>query len=183
MPTIQENEEWFSIEEIMEITDLSKETVYRRITKDSLENKDYITSISTGGIRNKLFRKGFVADKYKEYYRTDLDFSKQVNATSETKEETSYTSQDKSSSESSSNQSIIELLRQQLEAKDDQLKEKDTQISRLHDQIEKQSNLMQNEQTLRLQQNQILLESKSTKSGGFFGFFKGKPKVTEEKDL
>ena len=180
MSIMQTNEEWFSIEEIMEITELSKETIYRRITKDSEETKDFITSISTGGIRNKLFRKGFIAEKYKEYYKTELDFSKQVNDILKTDSKIPTTSQDKSETETSTSQSVIEILRQQLEAKDSQLIEKDNQISRLHDQIEKQSNLMQNEQTLRLQQNQILLENKKDKTGGLLSWFSRKPKEEKE---
>jgi hypothetical protein len=168
----------FSKEEVCTICNLSINTLQNWINEEKTEDKDFLK----GKQGKRFYNIGYLKRIFKRVLREDLISILEVN-NEVNQHQPKVNLKSTEPLPTLDHAQLFNQMSETIKILQDQLRSKDSQISHLHDQIEKQSNLMQNEQTLRLQQNQILLESKSTKARGFFGFFKGKSKATEEKDL
>jgi len=161
----------FSKEDVSSICDVSINTLQNWLNDEKAEESDY----KKGKQGKKIYYFSYLKRVFKKALREDLiDILETNSEVDQDKPNTNH-----KPTEALPNFDYATLLTQMSETiiiLQEQLRTKDIQINNLHNQLEKQSNLMQNEQTLRLQQNQILLENK--KSGGFFGFlgFGGKKK-------
>jgi len=156
----------FSKEDISSLCDVSINTLQNWLNDEKAEKNDY----KIGKQGKKIYYLSYLKRVFQKALREDLiDILEASNEVNQDKPSINH-----QSTEALPNFDYAQLFTQMSETisiLQEQLRTKDTQIANLHDQIEKQSNLMQNEQTLRLQQNQILLENKKNKTRGLFGLF------------
>lgn len=160
-------------EEIVDLTEVSIHTLNGWI-KSYKPNTD---EVEIGKQNRRTYSKNYLLRLFDKINRQDLislvsDQERLVKDKDEPSKDTSETL-----GTNQANTSVFEML---LKEKDARIKDLEEQVKTLkqemqikNDQIQQANNLANRQQTLSLQQNQLFLESKETKSGGLFGWFKG----------
>jgi len=172
----------FSKEEICTICDLSKSTLNNWILEEKAEENDY----KTAKMGKKLFYFSYLKRMFTKAQREDLidKLAQPTKGNPENTKDNQKTNQDLPNFDYSQlltqQAEVIKTLQDQLKTKDGQMATKDEQILALTTALENAQKITSQQQSLSLQQGQLMLEDKKTKRGGLFGWFGGDTQKEEK---